>query len=81
MMLNRLKEAVNQKVDELKTRLQEGNKEGLLTDLTLPVDFYNMGSRHPLSIVRNRIISIFSRIGFTVAEGRRLKTIGITFRL
>lgn len=73
MMLNRLKEAVNQKVDELKTRLQEGNKEGLLTDLTLPVDFYNMGSRHPLSIVRNRIISIFSRIGFTVAEGPEIE--------
>lgn len=73
MLLNRLKESVLQKVEELKARLNESSNEGQLTDLTLPVDFYNTGSRHPLSIVRNRIISIFSRIGFTVAEGPEIE--------
>jgi len=73
MLLNSLKESVIKKVEELKARLNEGANEGQMTDLTLPVDFYNTGSRHPLSIVRNRIISIFSRIGFTVAEGPEIE--------
>ncbi|MGC8865018.1 MAG: phenylalanine--tRNA ligase subunit alpha [Bacteroidales bacterium] len=73
MMLNRLKESVMQKVEELRSRMMETEEDTHLTDLTLPVDFYNMGSRHPLSIVRNRIISIFSRIGFTVAEGPEIE--------
>lgn len=73
MLLNRLKESVLHKVEELKSRMMETEADSDLTDLTLPVDFYNMGSRHPLSIVRNRIISIFSRIGFTVAEGPEIE--------
>lgn len=73
MLLNRLKESVLRKVEELKSRMLETEADTDLTDLTLPVDFYNMGSRHPLSIVRNRIISIFSRIGFTVAEGPEIE--------
>lgn len=73
ILLNQLKEKVHQKVEELKTQLNAGGSEEQLTDLTLPVDFYNIGSRHPLSLVRNRIISIFSRIGFTVAEGPEIE--------
>lgn len=73
MLLNRLKESVLRKVEELKSRMLETEADTDLTDHTLPVDFYNMGSRHPLSIVRNRIISIFSRIGFTVAEGPEIE--------
>ncbi len=73
ILLNSLKEGVITKVEELKARLNEGANEGQMTDLTLPVDFYNTGSRHPLSIVRNRIILIFSRIGFTVAEGPEIE--------
>lgn len=73
ILLNRLKESVLHKVEELKSRMMETEADSDLKDLTLPVDFYNMGSRHPLSIVRNRIISIFSRIGFTVAEGPEIE--------
>ena len=42
-------------------------------DLTLPAEPIPTGSRHPLSIVRNEIISIFSRIGFTVADGPEIE--------
>jgi len=42
-------------------------------DLTLPVDYRNLGSRHPISIVRNEIINIFSRIGYTVSEGPEIE--------
>ena len=42
-------------------------------DLTLPAEPFSPGSRHPLSIVRNEIIQIFSRIGFIVADGPEIE--------
>ena len=44
-----------------------------VNDLTLPVDLRQVGSHHPISIVRNEIIEIFSRLGFTVAEGPEIE--------
>ncbi|MEQ1800122.1 MAG: phenylalanine--tRNA ligase subunit alpha, partial [Lacibacter sp.] len=38
-------------------------------DLTLPGDALPVGSRHPISLMRNRIVNIFQRLGFSVAEG------------
>ncbi|MFT3909151.1 MAG: hypothetical protein QM737_06955 [Ferruginibacter sp.] len=40
-------------------------------DISLPGNPLPLGSRHPISIVQNKIISIFHRLGFSVAEGRR----------
>jgi phenylalanyl-tRNA synthetase alpha chain len=42
-------------------------------DLTLPGDPLPIGSRHPISIVKNKIISIFQRLGFAVAEGPEIE--------
>jgi phenylalanyl-tRNA synthetase alpha chain len=42
-------------------------------DFTLPGDNLPLGSRHPISIVRNRIVSIFQRLGFAVAEGPEIE--------
>ncbi|HTH82242.1 MAG TPA: phenylalanine--tRNA ligase subunit alpha [Mucilaginibacter sp.] len=42
-------------------------------DLTLPGDGFAVGSRHPLSLVRNEIIDIFKRLGFVVAEGPEIE--------
>lgn len=42
-------------------------------DLTLPGDGFEVGSRHPLSLVRNEIIDIFKRLGFVVAEGPEIE--------
>jgi phenylalanyl-tRNA synthetase alpha chain len=42
-------------------------------DLTLPGDSLSLGSRHPISLVKNRIISIFQRLGFAVAEGPEIE--------
>jgi len=73
-MLNELKNALHQKVEEMKQSFEQAEKpahEG--TDLTRPVDNFEPGSRHPLSIVRNEIIRIFSRIGFSVAEDREIE--------
>jgi phenylalanyl-tRNA synthetase alpha chain len=42
-------------------------------DLTLPGDSLPLGSRHPISLVRNKIVSIFQRLGFAVAEGPEIE--------
>ena len=42
-------------------------------DLTRPVSLDNLGSRHPISLVRNQIVDIFNRIGFTVSEGPEIE--------
>ena len=42
-------------------------------DLSLPGDTLPIGSRHPISLVKNRIISIFQRLGFAVAEGPEIE--------
>jgi phenylalanyl-tRNA synthetase alpha chain len=42
-------------------------------DLSLPADQLPLGSRHPISLVRNRIVSIFQRLGFAVAEGPEIE--------
>lgn len=71
--INRLKKAIQEKIDELKSRLSESDEEtGSRPDLTLPVET-ELGSRHPLSLVRNEIIDIFARIGFSVSEGPEIE--------
>ncbi len=42
-------------------------------DLTLPGDDLPLGSRHPITIVRNKLVSIFQRLGFAVAEGPEIE--------
>jgi len=72
--LNELKNKAQDKFNLLKAKIEEGvteDKSG--TDLSLPVDFLQLGSRHPLSIIRNEIVQIFSRIGFVVAEGPEIE--------
>jgi phenylalanyl-tRNA synthetase alpha chain len=73
-VLNDLKLLAENKYEELKKRTegQQPATENSL-DLTLPGDTLPMGSRHPISIVRNRIISIFQRLGFAVAEGPEIE--------
>ncbi len=71
--LNDLKQKVQQKIDEHKSKFDESEDTNADTDLTLPAEFNELGSRHPLSIVRNEIISIFSRIGYIVNEGPEIE--------
>lgn len=72
--LNALKQYADEKYAALKensTQQTAGTTGGI--DLTMPGYPLPVGSRHPISIVRNRIISIFQRIGFTVAEGPEIE--------
>ncbi len=68
-LLNELKEAATVKINELKESLENSTSAGSETDLTRSADPILLGTRHPLSIVKNEIVDIFARIGFTIAEG------------
>lgn len=73
-LINSLKERANEKFTELKERLESNIVESTGEDLTKPGDNIFYGSRHPLSIVRNEIISIFSRLGFVISEGPEIES-------
>lgn len=69
MKINMLKQKAIAKIAELKeqTAVQESGDESIdLTRTAYPIE---LGSRHPLSIVKNEIIDIFQRMGFTLADG------------
>ena len=73
--VNELKSKINRKLDELDASFEDNEEaESPDLDMTRPVDQIQIGSRHPLSIVRNQILEIFSRIGYTVAEGPEIES-------
>ena len=73
-LMNDLKNAAQDRFETLKKKLEADKKsERENQDLTLPVNQLGLGSRHPISIVRNEITDIFSRIGFTVEEGPEIE--------
>jgi len=71
--LNELKISLQEKINALKNALEEKSYSHSDIDLSLPGDPIHMGTRHPLSIVRNKIIDIFKRLGFTISEGPEIE--------
>ncbi len=74
--LNTVKTAAEQKYAAMKEMIENSaavHQHRTELDLTLPADPYLLGSRHPVSIVMREITTIFSRIGFIVAEEREIE--------
>jgi phenylalanyl-tRNA synthetase alpha chain len=73
-VVNNLKKTAEEKVAAIVEAL-ENNEEakGVYGDLTRPGEPFTVGSRHPISIVKNQIIDIFSTIGFNVSEGPEIE--------
>ena len=73
-VLNDLKQFAEEKFEHAKL-LSAGNQPSVKEelDLSLPGDSIQIGSRHPITLVRNRIISIFQRLGFSVADGPEIE--------
>ena len=71
--VNTLKEFAQEKINLLKEGLQEQETKGLGIDLTLPGESMKLGTRHPISIVKNEILEIFKRLGFVVSEGPEIE--------
>ena len=72
-LLNELKNSAQQKVDNLKSNNSKKSDNLKINDISRPGDPIEIGSRHPISIVKNRIIDIFSTIGFTISEGPEIE--------
>ena len=72
-LLNNLKNSAQQKVDDLKSNSSTTLDNLKINDISRPGDPIEIGSRHPISIVKNRIIDIFSKIGFTISEGPEIE--------
>lgn len=68
-LLNGLRQLAEQRINDAKEALSAAEAEADRPDLTRTPDPIPMGTRHPLSLVREEIVDIFTRIGFTVAEG------------
>jgi len=71
--LNQLKQTIQNKLEEGKSVFTQSKKVSSGIDLTKPVTEDSIGSRHPLSLVKNEIIEIFNRIGFTLSEGPEIE--------
>ncbi len=73
-LLNEFKTFVETKYAGLKESSDDGQQStGNAIDLSLPGDELPIGSRHPVTLMRNRIVSIFQRLGFAVAEGPEIE--------
>ncbi|PZR24472.1 MAG: phenylalanine--tRNA ligase subunit alpha [Flavobacterium psychrophilum] len=73
-VVNNLKKTAEDKVAAIQEALESKEEtKGIYGDLTRPGEPFAIGSRHPISIVKNQIIDIFSNIGFNVSEGPEIE--------
>jgi len=72
--INQLKQSTADKIATLKEALSSmDGLQQVYGDLTRPSQPIDIGARHPISIVKNKIIDIFSRVGFNVSEGPEIE--------
>ena len=71
--INELKILANRIYDESKSSFSSNSKVEKFEDLSKPVQLLKLGSRHPISIVKNKIIDIFLKIGFDISEGPEIE--------
>ncbi|HEU0136232.1 MAG TPA: phenylalanine--tRNA ligase subunit alpha [Flavobacterium sp.] len=73
-VINELKNTAEQKVKSIQDFLDSKEESiGIYGDLTRPAEPVKIGSRHPISLVKNQIIDIFANIGFNVSEGPEIE--------
>ncbi|GIV33909.1 MAG: phenylalanine--tRNA ligase alpha subunit [Chitinophagales bacterium] len=74
-LLNTVKQEAEKKYQQAKATLEaaRSSSQQHIPDLSMPGDPIETGARHPVSIVRKNIIQIFSRIGFTLADGPEIE--------
>jgi phenylalanyl-tRNA synthetase alpha chain len=73
--LNEIKNVAEQRFEDEKSKFEKSSSKSKSDeiDLSRPADKIRLGSRHPISIVNNRIIEIFTKLGFAVAEDREIE--------
>ena len=74
LAINELKKITIAKLEESKIKgISSGKSNSKFEDLTRPVSTFELGSRHPISIIRDKIIDIFYKIGFNISEGPEIE--------
>jgi phenylalanyl-tRNA synthetase alpha chain len=73
LLLNEFKQTVEARYEALKATQENQADTAINFDVSLPGYPTAVGSRHPISMVRNQIVSIFKRLGFAVAEGPEIE--------
>ena len=77
--INTLKQAILSKIEALREAAESKVADGpKIDDMSRPGSAEQLGSRHPISLVKNEIIEIFSRLGYTVADRTTLTTAEVT---
>lgn len=71
--INQLKQYISERIESMHSELSETTEGELTQDLTLPGPPLQVGARHPISVVRNEIIDIFTRLGYTISEGPEIE--------
>ncbi len=71
--INELKQYVTGKVEEMNGLLSSSGNADSIPDMTVPGKSMPPGTRHPISIVRNQIIDIFTRLGYNISEGPEIE--------
>jgi len=72
--INQLKNTAQDKVNALKNEIENNTQDvSEYGDLSKPSEPITIGARHPISVVKNQIINIFSQIGFNVSEGPEIE--------
>lgn len=72
--VNTLKNKVLEKVEQLKAQIGDGKVADVKAlDLSCPANSIELGARHPISVVTQKIYNVFEKIGFTVAEGPEIE--------
>lgn len=73
-VVNELKNTAEEKVKSIQELLESKTESiNLFGDLSRPGNPINIGSRHPISLVKNQILDVFSTIGFNVSEGPEIE--------
>lgn len=72
-LINEVKSIAEKKFDDLQSSISQGKKKTSSIDVTAPGEPIPIGSRHPIAITLNRIIDIFSKIGFKIARDREIE--------
>lgn len=73
MKLNELKSKAQDKINQLKENLENASSSEEAIDLTRTAYPVELGTRHPLSLVKKEICDIFKRLGFSIAEGPEIE--------
>jgi phenylalanyl-tRNA synthetase alpha chain len=71
--INDLKNFAVTKINGLRESFHQSHNGASGLDLTMPGDSVKSGTRHPLSLVKNKMVNIFDRLGFSVAEGPEIE--------